>query len=170
MKYLQRLLPIFSIALFFSCKPVATALLRPLGKDGVSGDVKFVQEKNGKVFMSASVSAFAPGIRAIHIHEKGDCSAADGSSAGGHWNPQHHPHGKWGKGQFHSGDIGNVYINAQGKGFYALVTDKWCVKCNDPKKNILGKSVVIHEKQDDFTTQPTGAAGARKSCGVIRLK
>ncbi len=118
MKCFQRLLFVFFIALFFSCKPVAIALLCPLGKYGISGEVKFVQEKNGKVFMSAFVSGSGRGTRAMHIHEKGDCSAADGISSGGHWNSTTSPpHGKWGSGQFHNGDIGNLYINTKGKGF-----------------------------------------------------
>ncbi|XOD69414.1 MAG: superoxide dismutase family protein [Flavobacteriales bacterium AspAUS03] len=153
-----------------SCKTIAIALINPLGKDGVTGQVKFVQERNGKVYMTTVINGSKSGVRAMHIHEKGDCSTPDGTSAGGHWNPLNHKHGKWGKDEFHKGDIGNVWMNVQGKGFYGLVTDKWCVGCPDVTKNIVGKAIIVHEKVDNFITQPTGAAGSRKGCGVIRIK
>lgn len=172
MNCFQRFSLMCSIVLFLSCKPVAIAILKPLGKEGpISGKVQFVQEKNGKVFMRASINGPGPGMRAMHIHEKANSTAANKSPCiGRHWNPTNRPHGKWGKGPFHKGDIGNIYINAQGKGFYALVTDKWCIGCSDPKKNILGKFIVIHEKEDDYTTQPHGGSGPGKSFGLIRLK
>jgi Cu-Zn family superoxide dismutase len=92
----------------------------------------------------------------IHIHEKSDCSAADGSSAGGHWNPTFKKHGKWGVGEYHKGDIGNFTADANGNGTITLTTDEWNIGSGDPTKDILGKRTV-HEGTDDFVSQPSGA-------------
>ncbi len=78
-----------------------------------SGTASFV-EKNGKVTFEANLSGMKPGVHAIHIHEKSDCSAADGSSAGGHWNPTFKKHGKWGESEHHKGDIGNFIVDEKG--------------------------------------------------------
>ncbi|MGB0789173.1 MAG: superoxide dismutase family protein, partial [Marinirhabdus sp.] len=125
-------------------------------------------ENNGKVTLSANVRGLKPGTHAIHIHESADCAAADGKSAGGHWNPTFSKHGKWGSAAgYHKGDIGNFETDAAGQGNVSMTTSAWCIGCEDPKKNIVGKSVIVHEGTDDFTSQPSGAAGARVSCGGI---
>lgn len=132
----------------------------------VSGTATFI-EKNGKVTFEAKLSGLKPGIHAIHIHEKSDCSAADGSSAGGHWNPTFKKHGKWGVGEYHKGDIGNFTADANGNGSIKLTTDEWCIGCGDPTKDILGKGLIVHEGADDYTSQPAGNAGARVACSAI---
>ena len=125
-------------------------------------------EKDGIVSFNATLTGLTPGSHAIHIHEKSDCSAPDGTSAGGHWNPTAQPHGKWGSPEgYHKGDIGNFIADDSGNGFISMQTDEWCIGCGDPNKDILGKSIIVHQGTDDFTTQPTGAAGARVSCGGI---
>lgn len=131
------------------------------------GTVTFVED-SGVVKMDAKLSGLTPGTHAIHIHEKADCSAADGTSSGGHWNPTFQPHAKWGaEGGYHKGDIGNFEADADGNGSIALKTDEWCIGCGDEKKDILGKAIIVHKGADDFTSQPSGAAGARVSCGGI---
>src|SRR5699024_2140913 len=106
--------------------------------------------------------------QAIHLHEKGDCSADDATSAGGHWNPMNEEHGKWdSKDGYHKGDIGNLKVDQDGKASITFETDQWCIDCDDKAKNIVGKAVVVHEGADDFKTQPTGDAGGRVGCGVI---
>lgn len=132
----------------------------------VTGTASFI-EKNGSVTFSATVSGLQPGPHAIHIHEKSDCSAADATSAGGHWNPTFKKHGKWDVGEYHKGDIGNFTADASGKGTISLTTDQWCIGCGDPAKDILGKGLIVHQGSDDFTTQPTGNAGARLACSAI---
>lgn len=133
----------------------------------VSGSAVFSQEDN-VVTMIAVVGGLTEGTHAIHIHEKADCSSADGTSTGGHWNPTNQPHGKWGSPEgFHKGDIGNLTANANGKATITMTTDKWCIGCGDPAKDIIGKAIIVHEGTDDFKTQPTGAAGGRVSCGGI---
>jgi len=118
--------------------------------------------------MTAVMDGLTEGTHAIHIHDKADCSSADGKSTGGHWNPTATPHGKWGAAEgYHKGDIGNFNADAKGNGTITHITDEWCIGCGDSNKDILGKAIIVHQGTDDFTSQPSGAAGARVSCGGI---
>jgi len=144
----------------------AVAEIAPKNDSGISGKVVFT-EHQGKVSMKAEIQGATPGNHAIHIHAVGDCSADDGSSAGGHWNPTDEDHGKWGQQPFHRGDIGNIQISENGQGTISRETDLWCIGCEDDTKNILGKAIIIHQGVDDFSTQPSGAAGPRIGCGEI---
>ncbi len=143
--------------------------MEPKSDSNVAGEVSFTEE-NGKVVMKATFSGLTPGEHAIHIHDKADCSAADGTSTGGHWNPTAEPHGKWGETVgYHRGDIGNFTADADGNATLEFTTDLWCIGCEDETKNIVGKAVIVHQGVDDFTSQPSGAAGARISCtGIIK--
>lgn len=144
-----------------------TVILEPKSDSNVSGKVVFIEE-NGIVDMEATLIGLEPGDHAIHIHESSDCSSPDGKSAGGHWNPTNQPHGKWGaETGYHKGDIGNVTADANGNASISLSTDEWCIGCGDSNKDILGKAIIVHAGVDDFTTQPTGDAGGRVSCGGI---
>ncbi len=148
----------------------AVANLQAESDSKLSGKVTFTEE-NGKVMMKAEIMGLEEGKHAIHIHEKGDCSAPDGKSAGGHWNPTDQPHGKWGSEEgYHKGDIGNFTTDASGKGTISLSTDEWCIGCDDENKNIVDKAIIVHNGQDDFTSQPSGAAGTRMGCGVIEMQ
>lgn len=142
--------------------------MEPKSNSNVKGDVTFT-EKNGSVMMKAEFSGLSEGDHAIHLHEEADCSADDGTSTGGHWNPTSEPHGKWeDEAGYHKGDIGNFTADAEGNGTVEFSTDQWCIGCDDPNKNILGKAVIVHQGVDDFTSQPSGAAGDRISCtGII---
>jgi len=132
-----------------------------------TGKVVFTEE-DGMVKLEAMLMGLDPGTHAIHIHEKADCTSADGKSSGGHWNPTHTAHGKWGATDgYHKGDIGNFEADASGNGTISMQTDEWCIGCGDESKDILGKAIIVHQGTDDFTSQPSGAAGARVSCGGI---
>ena len=134
----------------------------------VSGTVSFTETEEGKVKMVAIMDGLTPGVHAIHIHEKADCSSADGKSAGGHWNPTGQPHGRWGaKTGYHRGDIGNFETEENGSATVTFSTDEWCIGCDDETKNIIGKSIIVHAGVDDGKSQPSGNAGARVSCGGI---
>lgn len=152
---------------------VATAAICNLSattKDtALTGTVEFVTQ-DGKVKMSLTISSpvMANKSVAVHIHEMGDCGDM-GKMAHGHWNPTNKDHGKWGSASFHSGDIGNVSLDAEGKGTMELTTDLWSIG-GDEKTNILNRSIIVHGGVDDFTTQPTGNAGTRIGCGVITKK
>ncbi len=144
-----------------------TFSLESKSDSNVSGKVTFM-ESEGLVNMTAELTGLTEGEHAIHIHEKADCSSPDGKSTGGHWNPTMEPHGKWGaKEGYHKGDIGNFKADANGNGSINFATTDWCIGCDDDKKNILGKAIIVHQGIDDFTSQPSGAAGSRVSCGGI---
>jgi Cu-Zn family superoxide dismutase len=128
------------------------------------------KEVDGVVSLEAKFQGLTAGMHAIHIHEKADCSSVDGKSAGGHWNPTFTNHGKWGnEGGYHKGDIGNFEVDESGYGKRIMETTEWCIGCEDDTKNILGKAIIVHQGTDDFTSQPSGAAGARIICGGIIL-
>lgn len=150
-----------------SCGSTKTYSIQAKSSTNTGGQISFVQKKN-EVKMVVKASNLTPGIHAIHIHEKGDCSAADASSAGGHWNPMKDMHGKWGHGAHHNGDIGNLVADANGNAELTFSTDRWCLTCTEESKNIIGKSIIIHAKEDDFSTQPTGNAGGRVGCVEIK--
>lgn len=146
-----------------------TIQIQPKSDSNISGEIKF-SEENGEVTMTANFSGLEEGMHAIHIHEKADCSAADGTSAGGHWNPTNKQHGEWGDSNgYHRGDIGNFDVNADGEGSITFTTDEWCIGCDDADRNILEKAVVVHQGADDFTSQPSGAAGKRVGCAEIKM-
>ena len=143
--------------------------MEPKSDSEVSGEVTFTED-NGSVVMKATLTGLTPGEHAIHIHEKADCSSADGKSTGGHWNPTFQPHAKWGsEGGYHKGDIGNFVADASGNATVDFATNEWCIGCDDETKNILGKAVIVHQGVDDYTSQPSGAAGSRVACtGIIQ--
>ncbi len=168
---------ILALGLFiFSCKSSSSnasdnskkVALQLESKSGskVQGTALFV-EKNGEVSLECKLTGLNPGIHGIHIHEKADCSATDAASAGGHWNPTFKKHGKWSDAEHHKGDIGNFTANEKGEATITFKTNEWCIGCGDNTKDILGKGLIVHEKPDDFVTQPTGNAGARVACSAI---
>ncbi len=135
----------------------------------VAGTATFSQDASGKVTLTASMTGLEPGIHAIHIHEKSDCSDPKAESAGGHWNPTRKKHGKWGEAEHHAGDIGNFPADENGNGAVVFSTSEWCIGCGDATKDILGKGLIVHAKADDYITQPTGNAGGRVACaGLIK--
>jgi Cu-Zn family superoxide dismutase len=107
-----------------------------------------------------------PGTHGLHLHEKGDCSAADATSAGGHFNPTSMPHAGPMDAQHHAGDLGNIEIKADGTGHLEIFSEMLTVSAGP--NSVVGRSVVFHEKADDLKTQPTGNAGGRLGCGVIQ--
>lgn len=140
------------------------AKLEPKSGSKVTGTVTFTQE-GGEVRIVADIENLTPGKHGFHIHEKGDCSAADASSAGGHYNPAHSPHhGGVDTPERHAGDFGNITADASGK---AHLDWKGKGLSLSGLESIQGKSVVVHEKEDDLKTDPAGNSGARVACGVI---
>jgi Cu-Zn family superoxide dismutase len=149
----------------------AIATITAKNSSNAGGTLSF-SETNGIVNMTISLSGLTPGNQnAIHIHAIGDCSADDGSSAGGHWNPTNVYHGVWeGGAPYHLGDIGNLVADANGNASFTRETDLWCIDCADENKNIIGKALILHAGFDDFSSQPSGNAGARIGCGEIILQ
>jgi Cu-Zn family superoxide dismutase len=134
----------------------------------VTGNARF-NEENGKVKMTLEITVPKKANQsvAVHLHEHGSCGDM-GKEAHGHWNPTKVNHGKWGGDNFHRGDIGNVKLDKEGKGKIEIETELWTLTGTDSTKNILSKAVIVHGGVDDYKTQPTGNAGSRIGCGVIR--
>ncbi len=145
----------------------ANAVIGSTNDSGVTGTAVFTQNDD-QITLMIEIQGASPGLRAVHIHENGDCSASDGSSAGGHWNPTGVAHGKWGEGEFHLGDIGNITVGEDGTGSISLTTDLWEIGTGSDV-DVVGKGIIVHAGADDFTSQPSGAAGMRIGCGVIVL-
>lgn len=164
---------IASCVLFFGCEAKrnessgtikkAKAVLLPTEGNEVMGEVLFEEVPEG-VLVTARFTQLTKGLHGFHIHEKGDCSAKDASSAGAHFNPDNEPHGGPLDLKRHAGDLGNLDANDQGIAEYKQI-DK-VIQLNGPK-SIVGRSVIVHEKKDDFVSQPSGDAGSRQACGVI---
>jgi Cu-Zn family superoxide dismutase len=142
----------------------AVAELQALGDSGVTGTATFTAEA-GKVRVEAEVSGLAPGPHGFHIHEWGDCSAADGKSAGAHYNPTGHEHGPPGAG-VHAGDLGNLVADEDGEARVSIVLDQFQLDAGP--RGILGRGLIVHADDDDLVSQPAGDAGGRVACGVIR--
>jgi len=134
----------------------------------VSGKLTIVPMGNG-VHLTGEIGGLSPGsTHAIHIHEKGDCSAADASSAGGHFNPSAQPHGKVGSGAHHGGDMDNLVANAEGVAQVNAHAEGVTLG-GGAANDVAGKAVIVHAAADDYRTQPTGNAGGRVACGVITV-
>ena len=141
----------------------ATVKLAPTANQTARGEVTFTAESGG-VHVVGTFSGLVYGEHGFHVHEKGDCSAPDGTSAGGHFNPATKPHAAREAADRHAGDLGNLKADPYGLARVDFVDSTLSLSGAD---SIIGKAVIIHEKADDFTTQPTGNAGARQACGVI---
>ena len=145
---------------------LGAAILAPTAGNKVTGKVTFSEADDGKVTVTAALEGLTPGQQhAMHVHEFGDCSAPDGTSAGGHFNPEGLDHGLPATEKRHAGDFGNVTADAAGKANFSLVVDNLTVsKWN----GVAGRAVIVHAKADDGG-QPTGNAGGRVACGVIGI-
>ena len=149
--------------------PGTRAIAHLAGASGslVSGTLVLVQTRVG-VRIQGDIGGLAPGsTHGFHVHETGDCSAADASSAGGHFNPGGSPHGKAGTAIHHAGDIDNIVVDASGVA-HVDATVQGMVLGGGSSANILGRALVVHAAPDDYRTQPSGNSGARIACGVVR--
>ena len=145
----------------------AEAVLKPTQGNSVAGSVVFRQDGDA-VLVTAEVSGLAPGAHGFHIHEKGDCSAPDATSAGGHFNPTGKPHGNPEHTDHHGGDMPQLVADAAG---VARLTARLPgLLIGDGATSVLGRGVIVHAAPDDFKTQPTGNSGARVACGVIAAR
>ncbi len=145
----------------------AIAVISPASASNCHGTVRFKQEGD-VVKMTADIEGLTPGAKhGFHIHEFGDCSAPDASSAGSHYDAagtKHH--GRPDEKMKHSGDMGNLEADANGKGHLELIFEG--ISIDGPAAPIIGRAVIVHAKPDDFG-QPVGNAGARIGCGVIGI-
>ena len=148
--------------------PAKAAATQPGGAQP-KGTITFHQTGD-KVHITGEISGLTPNAKhAIHIHETGDLSAPDLSSAGGHYNPENHPHGAPAtQGAVHAGDLGNLQADDKGVAKMDLTVEN--ITVGGSKNDILGKPVIIHAKADDLKSQPSGDAGGRIGGGLIELQ
>lgn len=146
--------------------PSATATLAPTQGNTAAGTVSFA-ERDGKVLVEADINGLTPGLHGFHVHDKGDCSATDGSSAGGHYNPTGAQHGSPTSPMHHNGDMPVLVADAAG---HAKLKVELASLALQGPTSIVGRAVVVHAAADDFQTQPAGNSGARIACGVIVAK
>lgn len=145
----------------------ARARLSPTAGNQAEGTVVFVEQAEG-VRVIADLKGLSPGKHGFHVHEKGDCSAPDASSAGGHFAPGGSPHGSPDNppSARHAGDLGNIEAGADGRARYERLDTVLQLRGTE---SIIGKAVVVHAGPDDLTSQPAGNSGPRVACGVIAL-
>lgn len=146
--------------------PSAVADLQPTKGNTVSGVITFAQ-RGSHVRVSGTVSGLKPGQEVgFHIHEKGDCSSGDGMSTGGHFNPHGKPHAHHGSSERHAGDLPALKADATGNATIRYSMD--IISVTDGPASVVGRGLIVHVQPDDYKTQPTGNAGARSACAVIR--
>ena len=144
--------------------PSASAVVRPASGTQVHGSVKFTQIGK-RVRIDAEIAALSPGPHGFHLHEKGDCSAADGMSTGGHFNPHGKKHGGPDSPERHAGDMGNLKADEYGKAALSLMVDG--ISVGKGADGVIGRAVIVHAGPDDLRTDPTGNSGGRIACGVV---
>ena len=148
-----------------SSGPSAVANLEATTGNTTKGTASFTQHGD-KVRVIAQVSGLRAGAEhGFHVHEKGDCSSGDGMSAGGHFNPAAKPHGSL-AGDHHAGDMPNLKADSYGNASATFEIPG--VAIGSGAADIVGKGLIVHRDADDYKTQPTGNAGPRLACAVIR--
>jgi Cu-Zn family superoxide dismutase len=144
----------------------AKAELAPTAGNNATGSLTLESSADG-VRLEGRVQGLSPGAKhGFHVHETGDCSAADASSAGAHFNPGGHAHAGPDDAARHLGDLGNLQADDQGVANVALTIAGATLGDRGPN-DLLGRAVIVHAAPDDLATQPTGNAGARIACAVI---
>ena len=147
----------------------ARATIEPLGDSGLSGTVTFAPSDLG-MQVTYMLDGLTEGVYGFHVHENGSCAngegGAVGGAAGGHFNPDGVAHGapNLPAGQRHVGDLGNIHALSDQR---ILGSFNESVASLEGPESIVGKALVIHAREDDFTTQPTGNAGPRIGCGIV---
>lgn len=147
----------------------AEANLDPRSGSNVQGVVRMSQLQDGTVRIRVDATGVQASSRhGFHVHENGDCSAPDASSAGGHFNPTGAPHGAPTDATKHAGDFGNLTSDGRGEIHEEFVVD--FITLTEGNRSAVGKAVVLHAQMDDLTSQPAGDSGARIACGVLRIR
>jgi Cu-Zn family superoxide dismutase len=147
-------------------EPHATATRVPTTGNTASGTVHFVTA-GSRVQVKGEVRGLKPNAEhGFHVHEKGDCSSGDGMSTGGHFNPTNSPHGAHGRGTHHAGDLPSLRANAAGVATFSFESSS--IAGGSGANDVIGKGLIVHRDPDDYTTQPTGNAGARVACAMIQ--
>lgn len=134
------------------------------------GTAMLSQDKDG-IHVDVKGRGLPAGVHAVHVHTIGTCTGPDFTSAGGHWNPGHKQHGAENPAGAHMGDMPNMTVAANGSGELKAVIKGAMLSGGDaPLFDADGAAVVIHAAADDYKTDPTGNAGGRLACGVLKAK
>lgn len=141
----------------------ALAVIQATAGNNTSGHVLFEKTAKG-VKISGKIANLTPGKHGFHVHQYGDLRKADGTSTGGHFAPMGKPHGAPGDRMRHIGDLGNIEADENGVAEFSFVDTKLAF---EGKASIIGRGLIVHAGEDDLTSQPTGAAGARVGMAVI---
>lgn len=146
----------------------AVCQLLPTEGNDCRGTVTFDVLSDGVLRITANVTGLRPDqAHGFHIHEFGDLSAPDASSAGSHYAPvAGHPHAGPDQLMKHAGDLGNLVADAQGVARMEVAVQGISLTGEHP---VLGRAVIVHAEADDLTSQPSGASGARIGAGVIGI-
>lgn len=148
---------------------VAEATIASASESKVAGTVSFTSS-GASIQVVAKITGLTPGEHGFHVHEKGDCSAPDAKSAGGHFNPASVHHGAPDSDPHHSGDLGNIVANEEGVAELKVELPSSHISLDaDAANNIIGRAVIVHGGADDLKSQPSGNAGPRVGCGVITV-
>ena len=148
--------------------PTAQVKLTPKSESKTQGELHLVL-KGEEVLLKGKITGLTPNsIHGFHVHEKGDCSSKDGKSAGGHFNPNKANHGGPHMNEHHAGDLGNIRANDKGE---AIIDKKYSFISlrKGSKESVLNKAIIIHSGRDDLKSRPSGDAGKRIACGVIKI-
>lgn len=156
-------------ALSIALAAMARVQLEPVQDSGVGGELTFEPGGEG-LLLQGQVTGLEPGsAHGFHLHETGDCSAPDATSAGGHFNPDDMRHGdRRTPGPHHAGDMPNLVAGDDGIAPVSVVLAGLQID-GEPMRDVVGRAVIVHAKADDYASQPTGNAGARIACGVVEL-
>ena len=172
---MKTLIPLTAAALLAACQSMststpeplrATAALQPTKGSKALGEATF-EQVGGKVRVVIFVQGLKPGAEhGLHIHEAGDCSSGDGESAKGHFNPHGKPHAAHTSSERHAGDLPSLKAGKDGRANVQVDLD--IITVRPGPASVVGRGLIIHADPDDYKTQPTGNAGARLACGVIK--
>ena len=143
----------------------AVAVLNPVSGSKVTGVATFMKVGNG-IKIVADVEGLSPGKHGFHVHQYGDCTAPNGDSAGGHFNPEGMPHGGPASKERHVGDMGNLVAGDDGKAHYEWTDD---IMAFEGRDSIIGRGLIVHSGADDLVSQPAGNSGTKAACGVIGI-
>ncbi len=167
---IRMLAPLSAALLLTACAttpvgPSASAQLIATTGNAVTGEVQFAQ-KGDKVLVTGEVRGLAPNTEhGFHVHEKGDCTSGDGTSAGGHFNPEGKAHGAHDQAEHHAGDLPSLKADASGTARFSF--ESTTISVGSGKTDVLGRGLIVHRDPDDYKTQPTGNSGPRLACAVV---
>jgi superoxide dismutase, Cu-Zn family len=145
----------------------AVVHLQPTEGNKAHGTV-YVRDHESGVHLHGEIEGLTPGsLHGFHVHEFGDCSGAAAEAAGSHFDPLGFPHGSLQDPTTHAGDLGNIEANAEGVAEVNIISPYLELDRIETEVRILGRSLIVHEREDDLETQPAGDAGPAIACGVI---